>query len=142
MLNTRQVRLIAALLNEHTDKAACIAAEVPYQTFQKWIRTEEFSNALAEQRHQIMREISHRLVATASVAASKIFALLDNPNLKTELAIDLCKFVLQLSIDQHEKEGLLSRLTALEKRVSSPPDDGWNVIEGIDAKSGQLAIEN
>ena len=112
-LNTRQLRLVAALVSDTNIQAACQTADVSRAAAYQWMKQPAFQDELKRRRNAVLGEALANVKINATRAAAALVGLLDedDPSLRRLV----CRDILDRAIRIHDMEDIQTRLTAMEK---------------------------
>ncbi len=113
--NTRQLRLLAALVASTDIQSACKTADVSRATAYLWLKQSAFQEELKRQRNAAYRDAMTSVKINATRAAAEMVRLLDegDPNLRWLV----CRDILTRATRIHETEEVEPRLAAIEKAM-------------------------
>ncbi|MBI1354982.1 MAG: hypothetical protein GC160_11595 [Acidobacteria bacterium] len=115
----RQHRLIAALLDSHTLKAAAHAAEVAERTVYRWLKQRPFRDALQQARRErfcVSNALLHKL---ALDVPAQIAAILQDPATAPTTRIRALSTLLRFAQQGIEIDDLANRVSNLETSTKS-----------------------
>lgn len=114
-LNTKQLRLLAALVTSTDLQSACKAADVSRASAYLWMKQPAFQDELRRQRNAVLKDALANVKINATRASAELVGLLDehDPGLRRLV----CRDILDRAIRIYDMEDIQTRLTALEKRL-------------------------
>ena len=114
-LNTRQKKLIEALLTERTPREAMEKVGIAQSTYYRWRNDPIFTQALHKAESAGMNEASRRLVAGSNKIIEKLEAMLDKTHITDAVLLRVIQVYADLLFKFRETGQLEERITALEE---------------------------
>lgn len=139
-LTTRQLKFIAALLQNPSQEAAGRSCNVPKSTYQRWLQDPAFTQKLEAARQDIFGEALQTVRAGAKAAAAELLKLLESKNpAMRRLAADS---ILRNAFKSWELLELETRLQRLEGALSSEGESKPDLKFKFDYGRGEPEKQN
>ena len=119
-LKTRQVRMIAALLDpqNRNQEAACQKAGVPRRTLGRWLRDDpEFVAALRVAESELLDETLRRLVSLSPTAVGVIVGVMADKNSPASTRLRASQMILDNLVRLREMHVTDARLSEIERQI-------------------------
>jgi len=131
--NSRKDRAILAVMEHPTLEKAAAAVGVHPSTLRRWLREPEFQEKLAQASHDKLSQSLRLLLLGAPAAVSHLMKLMRDPEQPGSTQVRAIDTLLNRVTKLIEMEGLVVRLTKLERIVDPKPEYGPSIGETIRA---------
>lgn len=116
-LPAKKARALSCLLSSRGFCEAAKAAGVGEATLWRWMREEDFSQAYAEARRQVVEVALANLQGACGKAVATLEAVLDDAVAPFSCKVAAARVILETSVKIIELQDLESRLAALEAKL-------------------------
>lgn len=117
--NSKDERILSALLTSNTIKEAAAAVGVSEQAVYARLKDEAFTSRYNEAKTNIIKQSATYLQGRVSNAIKVIDDIINNPEVNPQSRIYGAKCIIDMSLKMTEQADILERLTALENDIKS-----------------------
>jgi len=116
-LTRKQQKAIVALLACPSIEAAAAVAGIGQRSLYRWLRLDQFQQAYASARKEIVSQAVTKLQATMTAAVDTLQTVMSDPEAPPSARVSAAKTVLDLALKSGQLEEVETRLAAIEKRI-------------------------